>query len=73
MQKNMGTVDRVVRAALVAPVALVVAVVAGPGSALGVVALVVAGVMLATAAVGFCPLYRVFRISTCPRRQPVAR
>jgi hypothetical protein len=26
-------------------------------------------VMLVTAIVGFCPLYRVLRISTCPARR----
>ena len=32
---------------------------------LGIVLFVVAAVMLVTAAVGFCPLYRLFGISTC--------
>lgn len=73
MQKNMGTLDRVVRALVVAPVAVVVAVVAGIGSWLGIAALVVAALMLATSAVGSCPLYRVLGVNTCPRRRPVAR
>lgn len=38
----------------------------GFGSVVGIVLAVVAGVMLVTAAVGFCPLYRVFGLSTCP-------
>jgi hypothetical protein len=58
---------------LVAPVAVVVAVVAGIGGWLGIAALVVAALMLATSAVGSCPPYRVLGVSTCPRRRPVAR
>ena len=37
----------------------------GVGTAWGIVLLVVAVVMVVTAAVGFCPLYRLFGISTC--------
>jgi type IV secretory pathway TrbD component len=63
MTTNESTVDRAIRL-LVAVVAAVVAFVVGAGSALGIVLLVVAAIMLVTAAVGFCPLYRVFGIST---------
>jgi hypothetical protein len=31
----------------------------------GIIALAVGGIMLMTAAVGFCPLYKVFGINTC--------
>lgn len=67
MTTNESTIDRIIRAvaAVAAVVAIVVAVVAGPGSVLGIVLLVVAAVLLVTAAVGFCPLYRVFGMSTC--------
>ncbi|MCV2393542.1 DUF2892 domain-containing protein [Actinotalea sp. M2MS4P-6] len=65
MTANMGTTDRIVRA--VAGVALVVAAfVAGIGSVLGIVLAVLAVVMLATSAVSFCPLYKVFGLSTRP-------
>ena len=37
----------------------------GFGSVGGITLAVVGAVMLVTAAVGFCPLYRVFGISTC--------
>ena len=37
----------------------------GFGSVGGIILAVVGVVMLVTAAVGFCPLYRVFGISTC--------
>jgi hypothetical protein len=64
MTTNESTADRLVRVAL-AVAAVVGAVVVGAGSVLGIVLLVVAGVLLVTAATGFCPLYRVLGISTC--------
>lgn len=72
MRKNMGKVDRLARALVVAPLAVVGAFVAGPGSILGIGLLVVAAIMLATAAVGFCPLYAAFGVRTCPLRSAKA-
>lgn len=65
MQRNEGNVDRIIRV-VVAVVAFAVAALVGFGSVLGIVLAVVGVVMLVTAAVGFCPLYRVFGLSTCP-------
>ena len=65
MNRNVGTPDRVIRVVL-ATVALVVAAVVGVPSGLGIGLLVVAAVLLGTAAVGFCPLYRLLGLSTCP-------
>jgi len=64
MKKNMGTTDRLVRALLVAPVLLVIAFAVGFGSVAGVIAAVLAVVMVGTAAVGFCPLYVPFHVHT---------
>lgn len=64
MKLNMGSVDRVLRAFVVAPLAIVIAIVVGAGSVAGIILLVVAAIMLLTAAVGFCPLYRLLRIDT---------
>jgi hypothetical protein len=64
MKHNMGTVDRLVRAFVAAPLLLVLGFVFGTGSVLDVVAFVLAGIMLATAAVGYCPAYIPFGIST---------
>lgn len=64
VKTNEGTVDRSIRA-LLGVVAVVGALLIGLGSLPGILLLVVAGIMLVTAAVGFCPLYRVFGISTC--------
>lgn len=64
MRTNESTTDRVVRL-IVAAVAVGLALVVGAGSLAGIVLFAVAAIMLVTAAVGFCPLYRVFGISTC--------
>jgi Inner membrane protein YgaP-like, transmembrane domain len=65
MEHNMGTVDRLLRTFIVVPLAIVLSfAVFGAGSVLGIVALVVAAIMLATSAVGFCPGYLPFGIST---------
>lgn len=62
----MTTIDRLVRGILIAPVAIVVGIIAGPLSAIAVVFYAVAALMLVTALVGFCPLYALFglRIKT---------
>ncbi len=67
MTPNMGTVDRGLRAFVVAPVAIAGAVIVGVGTLGGVIAFVVAGIMLVTALAGFCPTYTAVGISTDPR------
>lgn len=66
MTRNMGTFDRALRAFVIAPVAILVAFVLGAGTLAGVILLVVAGIMLASAATAFCPTYTVIGISTRP-------
>jgi hypothetical protein len=67
MTRNMGTLDRSLRAFVVAPVAIVVALILGAGTLGGVILFVFAGIMLATAVTAFCPTYAVFGMSTRPR------
>lgn len=62
--RNESSLDRIIRA-VVGIVALVLAFTTLTG-VVQVIALVVGVILLFTAAVGFCPLYRVFGISTCP-------
>jgi len=62
MSRNMSTLDRELRSFLVAPAAIVIAFVVGAGSAGGIVLFALAAVMLATSAVGFCPLYRLLHL-----------
>lgn len=71
MMRNMASWDRWLRALVVAPVAVVAALYLGAGTVGGVMLFAVAAVMLVTAAVGFCPLYRLLAISTLhPRKRP---
>ena len=65
MQTNVGTTDRIIRA-IAAIAALIGALALGIGTAGGILLLVVGGVLAVTAAVGFCPLYRVLGMNTCP-------
>ena len=60
MKKNMGQVDRVVRA--VAGIALVAWALSG-----GPVWAWIGVVLLATAAIGVCPVYLPFGFSTCKK------
>ena len=68
MTKNMINLDRGLRALVVAPAAVIAAVLVGAGSIGGVVLFAFAAVMLATSAVGFCPLYMLLHINTSGRR-----
>lgn len=72
MMKNMGTTDRLVRALLIAPVLLVIALLVGFTSVVGIIATILAAVMLGTAAVGFCPLYAPFHFNTDPGHRAAA-
>jgi Inner membrane protein YgaP-like, transmembrane domain len=58
--KNEATLDRAVR--IVLGVALLSLTVVGPKSMLGLAGIV----PLATGLIGFCPLYRLVGLSTCP-------
>ncbi len=64
MKKNMGSLDKIIRIALAAVVAILyfTNVISG---VLGIVLLVLAGVFVLTSLVSFCPLYAPFGITTC--------
>jgi hypothetical protein len=68
MTANVGSTDKIVRLVL-AVVAFAFAFVTGLGTALGIVLVVVGLVLGATAVTGFCPIYRVFGMNTCPVRR----
>lgn len=61
----MGSADRIVRIliALLAAYLYYAGIVTGTW---GIVLIVVSVIFLLTSAVGFCPLYAVFGIKTCP-------
>ena len=67
MTTNMSTLDRGLRALVAAPAAVIAALVVGVGSAGGIVLFALAAVMLATSAVGFCPLYKLLHLDTRSR------
>ena len=67
MIRNMGALDRGLRAFVVVPAAIVLALLVGASTVAGIVLLVVAGIMVATAGTGFCPTYVLLGISTYPR------
>jgi uncharacterized membrane protein len=64
MSRNMSNLDRGLRSFVIAPVAIVIAVLIGAGSIGGVVLFALAAIMLATSAVGFCPLYTLFHLDS---------
>jgi hypothetical protein len=67
---NEGTIDRGVR--LATGLILLALVFTALASIWQIVAALVGLILFATGAIGFCPLYVLFGISTCPR-QPTAR
>ena len=69
MTCNVGPAERFIRALVIAPIAIVlVLVVFGVDTVPGIAALVVAGAMLATSLIKWCPLSRLFGINTCTER-----
>ncbi|MBC8212148.1 MAG: DUF2892 domain-containing protein [Gammaproteobacteria bacterium] len=64
MKKNVGSIDRAIRtiAGIAAIAAYAMGMLAGT---MGIVALVAGVVLLGTAAMGWCPPYAIFGISTC--------
>lgn len=68
MKKNEGNLDRIVRTIL-GVVALGVAFVALDvmnGAIFGIILAAIGAVLLVSAAVGFCPMYRLIGLETCP-------
>ncbi len=64
MQKNVGNIDRALRliAAVIAIALAAMGVLTGTAA---IVAYVVAGVLVLTSLVSFCPLYRLLGLRTC--------
>jgi DUF2892 family protein len=64
MTRNMSRIDRAIRGFVVAPIAIVAAVLLGAGSIAGIVLFAIAAIMIVTAAVGVCPLYSLLHLDT---------
>ena len=67
MKKNMSAIDRMIRAFIAALIGVLYYTDIITGT-LGLVLLAVALIFLVTSFVSFCPLYRLFGISTCRTR-----
>ena len=67
MSQNLSTLDRSLRA-VIALAAVAAGVVIGAGSPLGIVLFAVAAVLLATSAIGFCPLYALLHFDSRGQR-----
>ncbi|MCF8358952.1 MAG: DUF2892 domain-containing protein [Prolixibacteraceae bacterium] len=67
MKKNVGSIDVIIRLliAIVLTILYFNGIIAGTW---GIVLLVIAGILLITSIIGFCPLYRLFKINTCRRK-----
>jgi Protein of unknown function (DUF2892) len=63
MLRNESPLDRGIRL-VAAVVLLVLAFATGASSVMGIILIVLAAILLVTAVVGFCPLYRIFGIRT---------
>ncbi len=67
MTRNVGGVERPIRMGLGA-VAILIGLFAGLSTGMAGAALTVGAILLLTGAVGFCPLFMLFGISTCSWR-----
>ena len=65
MQKNMGNADRIVRITLAVIVVILYYNNTITGT-MGIVLLVLAGIFVLTSLIGFCPLYKLVGLNTCP-------
>lgn len=63
MSQNMNEIDQGVRVVVAFALALL-SLSLGFGTAAGIVLLVISGVLLVTAAAGFCPVYRLLHLTT---------
>lgn len=62
---NVGKLDKVIRGVIGVAAAAFAYFGVEAGGTLGIVLYVVAAIMIVTAAVGFCPLYRIIGVNTC--------
>lgn len=68
MKTNVGTLDRVLRIALAVLFSVLYFTGTVQGAA-GTALLVLGGVVLLTAVLGWCGLYALFGMSTCPAKR----
>lgn len=67
MKHNMGSADRILRIIIAAVFAWLYFSGTVTGT-IGIILVVLGGVFVLTSLVGFCPLYTIFGMNTCPRK-----
>jgi hypothetical protein len=67
MSTNMGSADRIIRVILAIVFGALYFTKTVEGTP-GVILLILGGVFLATSAIGFCPLYKIVGLNTCPKK-----
>jgi hypothetical protein len=65
MKKNMGNADKIVRLAIAALVIILFLTNVLSGT-VGIVLVALSAVFVLTSLIGFCPLYKIVGLSTCP-------
>lgn len=64
MKRNIGTSDRLIRAIIAGLIAFLIINNVFTGI-IGIIMIVIAGVLALTSFITFCPIYKIFGISTC--------
>jgi len=67
MKKNMGTSDRIIRTFIALIIAILYFTNILTGT-VGIVFLVLAAIFVLTSLVGFCPIYAILAINSCPKK-----
>ena len=68
MKKNLGSIDKIVRMLLAAILILLFVFDVVTGT-VGYVFLALAAIFIVTSLINFCPLYYIFGISTCAKKE----
>jgi len=66
MKKNMGALDKIIRV-VVAIVIVILFATHVVTHVWAIILLVIAGILLITSIIGFCPLYQILMINTCKK------
>ncbi len=69
MKKNLGNTDRVVRLVLACALFIIWFEDVKVRGLTGTILLVLAGILVVTSFIGFCPLYRLFGINSIPKKK----
>ncbi len=67
MKKNMGTADKIIRLIIAAIIVTLYFTEMITGT-VAIVLLVLSGIFVLTSFISFCPLYTLFGIKTCPKK-----